>query len=429
MNRRLIKSEHATIKVPECELEIPPITQKGKLTTVEGFLATARDQLSQAFEEGIYDSLQAEAKSKIQSIIKKLDDVVNEKNLPVTLTLDDPSGNSFIENPFAPQSDPYIKVKYYERTKEMAESMGYMIQPDANKEKESENKINPDSEVKVSKAPEGNQFVNPTYYDKKKDFTVYKSKSEISAHLLDFTKSIDNGEGNIKEEALRFPTNCYCCHAPGENLMCLCTIPFFKEIIIACFKCQECGYKSTDVKGGGGMSDKATKITLNVKSQEDLNRDCFKSESAKLIIPHLEFETDTGSMGSMFTTVEGLIEKLITNLNDTPFSQGDSMISDNFQKFIQILKDLITEPVKEFTIILDDPLSNCFIASMDDPNKDANLIKEEYERTWEQNEELGINDMKVENYEVEEQGQGQEENQQNVEQDNTEPSALRRRGG
>ena len=39
--------------------------------------------------------------------------------------MDDPSGNSFIENPYAPQSDPGIKVEYYERTKEMTESMGY----------------------------------------------------------------------------------------------------------------------------------------------------------------------------------------------------------------------------------------------------------------------------------------------------------------
>ena len=48
-----------------------------------------------------------------------------------------------------------------------------------------------------------------------------------------------------------------------------------------------------------------------------------------------------------------------------------------------------------FTIILDDPLANCFIYG--DENE-PNLTFEVYERTEEQNIEYGINDMKVENY-------------------------------
>jgi zinc finger protein len=39
MNRSIVKSEYATIKVPELDLEIPPQTQKGTINTVEGFLA------------------------------------------------------------------------------------------------------------------------------------------------------------------------------------------------------------------------------------------------------------------------------------------------------------------------------------------------------------------------------------------------------
>ena len=41
MNRQVVKSEYATIKIPELELEIPPITQKGSIKTIEGyFLST-----------------------------------------------------------------------------------------------------------------------------------------------------------------------------------------------------------------------------------------------------------------------------------------------------------------------------------------------------------------------------------------------------
>ena len=54
---------------------------------------------------------------------------------------------------------------------------------------------------------------------------------------------------------------------------------------------------------------------------------------------------------------------------------------------------------KKFTFILDDPLSNSFIFPIGEEKNDERLKKEEYERTFEQNEDLGINDMKVENYE------------------------------
>mgnify|MGYP001572008792 FL=1 len=38
MNRSIVKSEYATIKIPELDLEIPPQTQKGSINTVEGFI-------------------------------------------------------------------------------------------------------------------------------------------------------------------------------------------------------------------------------------------------------------------------------------------------------------------------------------------------------------------------------------------------------
>jgi zinc finger protein len=389
MNRRVIKSENATIIVPFCDLEIPPMTQKGKLTTIEGFISVSRDQLKGALDEGVYEQLPQESIEKIKSIIQKMDDLLSFNNFPFQFILDDPSGNSFIENPYAPQTDPNIQVSYFERTKEMSEAMGYMVQPTSNEPSENQ-------PIQTSMQEFKKEFVQPSYYDKKKDFSVYKSQSLISAHLIDFTKSVDNNE-NIKEEAIRFPANCYCCSAPGETYMCICTIPFFKEIIIICFKCQHCGYKTTEIKGGGGISEKATRYTLKVTEPEDLNRDMFKSETSKIIIPELEFETDTGSMGSMYTTVEGVIDKIITGLEDIPFSHGDSCEDDSIQNFIKKLKALIDDKVP-FTLILDDPVSNSFIQSPFHPEPDPRMIKEEYERTWQQNEDLGINDMKIENY-------------------------------
>lgn len=39
MNRSVVKSEYATIRIPELDLEIPPETQKGTINTIEGFIA------------------------------------------------------------------------------------------------------------------------------------------------------------------------------------------------------------------------------------------------------------------------------------------------------------------------------------------------------------------------------------------------------
>lgn len=51
-----------------------------------------------------------------------------------------------------------------------------------------------------------------------------------------------------------------------------------------------------------------------------------------------------------------------------------------------------------FTVILDDPLANSYIQNLYAPDDDPNMITEIYERTHEQDEELGLNDMKVEDY-------------------------------
>lgn len=51
-----------------------------------------------------------------------------------------------------------------------------------------------------------------------------------------------------------------------------------------------------------------------------------------------------------------------------------------------------------FTVILDDPLGNSYLQNLYAPDPDPNMKVDLYERSWEQNEFLGLNDMKTENY-------------------------------
>ena len=50
-NRTVVKSEYATIRIPECGLEMPPATQKGSIKTIEGYFATTIEGLQGMQEE------------------------------------------------------------------------------------------------------------------------------------------------------------------------------------------------------------------------------------------------------------------------------------------------------------------------------------------------------------------------------------------
>ena len=178
--------------------------------------------------------------------------------------------------------------------------------------------------------------------------------------------------------------------------MCLASIPFFKEIIIMAFSCDYCGYRNTDIKHGGGMSKHGTKIVFHVNTPTDLNRDVFKSDSCIMELPAIDFSMAPGSLDSMYTTVEGLLDKLHTALTESnPFGTGDSAINQKYQDFLSGLIELKEFKRGPFILVLDDALSNCFIYNPHAPEADPQVEVTVYERTWEQNEELGINDMKV----------------------------------
>ena len=216
---------------------------------------------------------------------------------------------------------------------------------------------------------------------------------------MDFSKPVDlqddQEKSDVTKEAISFPADCYACTKPGQVKMCVATIPYFKEIIIMAFSCDYCGNRNAEIKQGGGISAKATKITFEVKEPADLNRDMFKSDTTYFGIPELGLELQPGTLGSVYTTVEGLLDKIITHLDDTnPFGSGDSDTNSKFVEFLNALRAM-KDGERHFTFVLDDPLSNCFIYNPKAPEDDPQIKIEVYDRTWEMNEELGINDMNV----------------------------------
>ena len=133
---------------------------------------------------------------------------------------------------------------------------------------------------------------------------------------MDFSKPIDDAaneaeEGDVKKELMKFPSPCPGCFNPGEVRMCVATIPFFNEIIIMAYSCEVCGHKSTEIKQGGGISEKASKIQFDIVNPVDINRDVFKSDTCQIVIPEIDLTLEPGTLGSLYTTVEGMLQKII----------------------------------------------------------------------------------------------------------------------
>ncbi|KAH6903980.1 zinc-finger protein zpr1 [Coprinopsis sp. MPI-PUGE-AT-0042] len=203
-----------------------------------------------------------------------------------------------------------------------------------------------------------------------------------------------------KEEVLVFPGKCSSCGHGLQTLMKRVDIPYFKEILIMSTNCEHCGYRDNEVKSGSAISQQGKKIHLTVEDQEDMSRDILKSETAGLEIPEIDLVLTSGTLGGRFTTVEGILNQIYEELSEKALV-GDSANPEDrmsFEKFLANLKSVINVE-KPFTIILDDPLANSYIQSLYAPDPDPNMKTEFYDRTFDQNEELGLNDIQVEGYE------------------------------
>ncbi|KAJ1418093.1 ZPR1 zinc-finger domain-containing protein, partial [Ochromonadaceae sp. CCMP2298] len=124
LDRQLIKSDSALLKVVELDLEIPPMTQRGGISTLEGVLKKAAENLSLHQADRMEQS--PEVGNRVAQVIAQLSLMANRfpGSLPFTLLLDDPAGNSFVENLVAPNIDPQLSVRHYRRTREQDIALG-----------------------------------------------------------------------------------------------------------------------------------------------------------------------------------------------------------------------------------------------------------------------------------------------------------------
>lgn len=176
-------------------------------------------------------------------------------------------------------------------------------------------------------------------------------------------------------------------------------VPHFKEIIIMATTCDECGFKSSEVKSGAAISAHGKRIIFSLQNMEDLSRDILKSETCSVSIPEIGLELHQGTLGGRFTTVEGLLSQVKQEMEERvlPFALGDSASPEKASRFKDLLGRLeaIVAGESRCTIVIDDPLSNSHLQNLCAPDADPQIVVEEYVRTQEQNDDLGITDMVV----------------------------------
>ena len=108
LSRQVVKSDNATITVPELEFEIPAATQKGSITTVEGLLMDAASNIRLLQEER--RAADPATAKLIDEFLDKLDSCT-QGDTDFTVVVDDPAGNSYVESPGGnARQDPLLQV-------------------------------------------------------------------------------------------------------------------------------------------------------------------------------------------------------------------------------------------------------------------------------------------------------------------------------
>jgi zinc finger protein len=350
--RTVVKSDTAVVKFIELDVEVP--AGKGQLSNVEGLLTTIIDDL--AFSQEKRKEEEPEVFNKVEEVIAKGRKMLAGEAFPFRVAVDDPAGNSFI----AP--DPRDGVGKWEKHEFL-------------------------------RTPEQNAALG----------------------LADTAKGNDlDAEGNIiPDQIYQFPASCPGCMHPCTTNMKMVDIPHFRQVIIMNTTCDACGYKSNDVKTGGEVPEKGKKVVLAVRKPEDLTRDILKSESCALECPELSLSVNPGTLGGRFTTVEGLLTQVRDDLHTQIFDvdvdeaatarKNDSLSTTEKSRWGEFFDNLnaAIKGEKEFTIILSDPMAASYVQSLaDDPSQpDEWMTVEEYDRTEEEEEDLGLTDMRTEGYE------------------------------
>lgn len=160
------------------------------------------------------------------------------------------------------------------------------------------------------------------------------------------------------------------------------------------FSCDHCGFQNNEIQSGAEIQAKGCKMVLKVVAQRDLNRKIVKTDYSNVRIEELDFEIPAQSQKGEVTTVEGIVMRCITGLEQDQEKRRKEHpeAAEQIDIFVEKLKDLLLVE-KPFTITIDDASGDIHIENLEAPKVDSQVTTSHYIRTKDQNEMLGIYDQ------------------------------------
>ena len=207
---------------------------------------------------------------------------------------------------------------------------------------------------------------------------------------------------------------CMRCHGQGKTRLLLTSIPYFKEVVVSSFTCDECGYRDTEVQSAGEIQPKGAAYTVHCLSRDDLDRQLVKSNWATVTIPEVQLTIPPGR--GQLSTIEGIIrdtvrdlaiEQPVRRIMDPETGKKIDELLGRLRNILDISEEdedgavgrdeIVVEhedehagrPFTPFSITLDDPSGNSFLAFKESPS-DPQWKMRAYNRTFEQNVQLGL---------------------------------------
>lgn len=357
---QVVKSNFATVLFPDLDIEIPGGV--GRVTNIEGLLSGTEEDLAR--EQPIRQHVDPQMFEQIEKVRQKIAKAVNGESFPLRFVIDDPSGNSFLAHDL---KDIRYAERHYRRTNAQNRQLGLAVVEDEHR--------NPSSVAAVAEAAEA---------------SIKAQEEAIKASSVPL---------DMREEVQVFHGFCPSCHAETPTNMKIVNIPHFQDVVIMSTVCSQCGYKSNEVKTGGAVPDHGRRIVLSLIEREDLTRDILKSETCSLKFPDLGLDLTPGTLGGKFTTIEGLLRQVYDQLETKVMeSEPGSMSQEETNRwaaFLAKLQSATEGEVLPLQVEMEDPLAASYIQNVYAPDPDPNMRVEDYERTHEENEDLGLNHIVV----------------------------------
>ena len=171
---------------------------------------------------------------------------------------------------------------------------------------------------------------------------------------------IDLQEGKPTDE---IQSLCMNCEGQGATRFMYTKIPFFKEVMISAFSCDECGFKNSEVSFAGKLEDYGVRYEVNVINDVAFNRQVVKSEYATIKVPECGLEMPPATQKGSIKTIEGYFMSTIDGLQEVQEERRkvDPATAQKIDEYCDTLREYAEGKRYPFKFIVEDPSGNSYV--------------------------------------------------------------------